>query len=267
MADWLKLNHPLVRSPKIRRLARLFGCSQLEVLGLLVKWLVLIDEQTVDGNTGAVVDDIDDELGRDGAVDGLIVIGWAEINDDGFVCAVDFGKHCGETAKGRAMNARNNQTYRARKNASKNHGGVIENNHGGVIENNHGGVIENNHQKRKEENRIINSSDDEFIKPSQSRAGARELPTDEKVVLHFMKNQAICGIHGEPLETCAASFFDEMDACGWVNGKGVPVTNWQSQARSYLRKWQNRAAHAERTGIQTIKRSDKKIDYTENPDL
>lgn len=258
MADWLKLNHPLVRSPKIRRLARVLGCSQLEVLGLLVKWLVLIDEQTVDGNTGADVDDIDDELGRVGAVDGLVVIGWAEINDDGFVCAVDFGKHCGETAKGRAMNARNNQTYRARKNAIKNHGGVIENNHGGVIE--------NAHQKRKEENRI-NSSDDEFIKPSQSRAGARELPTDEKVVLHFMKNQAICGIRGEALESCAASFFDEMDACGWVNGKGVPVTNWQSQARSYLRKWQTRAAHAGSLGIPTTKRSDKKIDYTENPDL
>ena len=258
MADWLKLNHPLVRSPKIRRLARVLGCSQLEVLGLLVKWLVLVDEQTTDGSTGASVEDIDDELGRGGAVDGLIVIGWAALDDDGNVCAVDFGKHCGDTAKARALNARNNQTYRARKSASKNHGGVIENNHGGVIE--------NNHQKRKEENRI-NSSDDEFIKPSQSRAGARELPEDEKDVLHFMKNQAICGIRGEALEACAASFFDEMDACGWVNGKGVPVTNWQSQARSYLRKWQNRAAHAGSLGIAPTKRSDKKIDYTENPDL
>lgn len=258
MADWLKLNHPLMRSPKVRRLARALNCSKLEAFGLMVSWLVLVDEQTTDGCTGASVEDIDDELGRVGAVDGLIVIGWAVINDDGFVCAVDFGRHCGETAKGRAMNARNNQTYRARKNASKNHGGVIENNHGGVIE--------NSHQKRKEEN-IINSSDDEFIKPSQTRARARELPTDEKAVLHFMKNQAICGIRGEALESCAASFFDEMDACGWVNGKGVPVTNWQSQARSYLRKWQNRAAHAGSIGITTTKRSDKKIDYTENPDL
>jgi hypothetical protein len=267
MADWLKLNHPLVRSPKIRRLARVLGCSQLEVLGLLVKWLVLVDEQTTDGNTGASVEDIDDELGMERAVDGLIAIGWAELDDDGTVCAVDFGKHCGDTAKARALNARNNQTYRARKNASKNHAPVIEDNHAPVIEDNHAPVIESNHQKRKEENRIINSSDDEFIKPSQSRAGARELPEDEKVVLHFMKNQAICGIRGEALESCAASFFDEMDACGWVNGKGVPVTNWQSQARSYLRKWQNRAAHAGSLGIPTTKRSDKKIDYTENPEL
>ena len=267
MADWLKLNHPLVRSPKIRRLARVLGCSQLEVLGLLVKWLVLVDEQTTDGCTGASVEDIDDELGRDGAVDGLIVIGWAALDDDGNVCAVDFGKHCGDTAKARALNARRKSLQRERDRWQKRDTPVTEERDTPVTEERDTPVTEERDQKRKEENRIINSSDDEFIKPSQSRAGARELPTDENVVLHFMKNQAICGIRGEALESCAASFFDEMDACGWVNGKGVPVTNWQSQARSYLRKWQNRAAHAGSLGIPPTKRSDKKIDYTENPDL
>ena len=260
MADWLKLNHPLLRSPKVRRLARALHCSKLEAFGLMVSWLVLVDEQTTDGNTGASVEDIDDELGRGGAVDGLIAIGWAELDDGGNVCAVDFGKHCGETAKGRAMNARNNQTYRARKNASKNHAPVIENNHAPVIE--------NAHQKRKEENRIINSPSDEFITPPIARERAHELPTNENEVLHFMANQAICGIRGETLETCAASFFDEMEACGWVNGKGVPVTNWQSQARSYLRKWQTQGGRGMRSNRPTItRRSDKKIDYTETPDL
>jgi hypothetical protein len=112
MADWLKLNHPLLRSPKVRRLARALNCSKLEAFGLMVSWLILVDEQTTDGCTGASADDIDDELGRGGAVDGLIAIGWAELDDDGTVCAVDFGKHCGDTAKKRAMDARRKSLQR-----------------------------------------------------------------------------------------------------------------------------------------------------------
>ena len=268
MADWLKLNHPLLRSPKVRRLARALHCSKLEAFGLMVSWLVLVDEQTTDGCTGASVEDIDDELGRGGAVDGLIAIGWAELDSDGNVCAVDFGKHCGDTAKKRAMDARRKSLQRERDRWQKRDAPVTEESQHSVTEKRDAPVTEERDQKRKEKNRIINSSSDEFITPPIARERAHELPTNENEVLHFMANQAICGIRGETLETCAASFFDEMDACGWVNGKGVPVTNWQSQARSYLRKWQTQGGRGMRSNRPTItRRSDKKIDYTETPDL
>lgn len=261
MADWLKLNHPLLRSPKVRRLARVLNCSKLEAFGLMVAWLVLVDEQTTDGSTDACPDDVDAELGRVGAVDGLIVIGWAELDNDGNVCAVDFGKHCGDTAKARALNARRKSMQRERERCAKRGDAP-------VTKNCDAPVTKNCDQKRKEKNRIINSSDDEFIKPPIARTGAREIPADESEVLHFMANQAICGIRGETLETCAASFFDEMEACGWVNAKGVPVTNWQSQARSYLRKWQTQGARGSTTPRPAItRRSEKQIDYTETPDL
>lgn len=271
MADWLKLNHPLMRSAKVRRLARALNCSKLEAFGLMVSWLVLVDEQTTDGNTGASVDDIDDELGIERAVDGLIAIGWAELDDDGNVCAVDFGKHCGDTAKKRAMDARRKSLQRERDRWQKHDEPVTEESQHPVTKKRDTPVTKNCDQKRKEKNRkeeIINSSSDEFIKPPKARERAQELPTDEKEVLHFMANQAICGIRGEALETCAASFFDELEACGWVNAKGVPVTNWQSLARSYLRKWQTQGARGVRMNRPAVtRRSEKEIDYTATPDL
>ena len=268
MADWLKLNHPLMRSPKVRRLARALNCSKLEAFGLMVSWLVLVDEQTIDGCTGASVEDIDDEIGRVGAVDGLIAIGWAELDTDDNVCAIDFGKHCGDTAKKRAMDARRKSLQRERDRWQKRDELVTEERDVPVTKKRDTPVTEECDQKRKEKNRIINSSCDEFITPPKARERAQELPTDEKEVLHFMANQAICGIRGESLETCAASFFDEMEACGWVNGKGIPVTNWQSQARSYLRKWQTQGARGVRVNRPAVtRRSEKEIDYTATPDL
>lgn len=106
MADWLKVNHSLVRSAKIRGLMRELRCKKHAALGLAVNWLCWVDEQTKDGQTGLLPDELDDEIGFRGCTDALISIGWAALGEDGCVYALEFGKHCGESAKERAENAR-----------------------------------------------------------------------------------------------------------------------------------------------------------------
>lgn len=105
MADWLKVRHVLVRSPKIRGLMRALRCKRHTALGLALDWLVWIDEQTDDGKTHLLPDELADEIGFRGCAEALIEIGWAALGSDGCVEAVEFGKHCGESAKKRAENA------------------------------------------------------------------------------------------------------------------------------------------------------------------
>ena len=114
MADWLKLNHSLVRSPKVRGLMRALRCKKHAALGLAVAWLCWVDEQTTDGQTGLSPDELDDEIGFRGCAEALISIGWAALGVDGLVYAVEFGKHCGETAKKRALNNTRKANQRAR---------------------------------------------------------------------------------------------------------------------------------------------------------
>ena len=114
MADWLKLNHSLVRSPKSRGLMRALRCKKHAALGLAVAWLCWVDEQTTDGQTGLSPDELDEEIGFRGCAEALISIGWAALGVDGLVYAVEFGKHCGATAKKRAEDAVRKANQRAR---------------------------------------------------------------------------------------------------------------------------------------------------------
>ena len=103
MADWLKVNHTLLRSAKVRSLMRELRCKKHTALGLALNWLIWVDEQTSDGNTNLLPQEVDEELGFKGASKALCAIGWANVDENGLVFAVDFGKHCGETAKARAV--------------------------------------------------------------------------------------------------------------------------------------------------------------------
>ena len=103
---WLKVRHSLLRSAKVRALMRELRCKKHAALGLAVAWLVWIDEQTTDGQTHLLPDELDDEIGFRGCAEALISIGWAALGEDGCVYALEFGKHCGDSAKERAETAR-----------------------------------------------------------------------------------------------------------------------------------------------------------------
>lgn len=105
MADWLKVNHRLVRSAKIRQLANELRVKKHAALGAALCWLIWVDEQTTDGKTGLSPEDVDDELGFRGLAAALQSIGWASM-EAGCLVATDFEKHCGATAKKRAEDSR-----------------------------------------------------------------------------------------------------------------------------------------------------------------
>lgn len=114
---WLKVRHSLLRSSKIRALMRELRCKKHAAVGLAVAWLVWIDEQTTDGQTHLLPDELDDEIGFRGCAEALISIGWAALGEDGCVYALEFGKHCGDSAKERAETARRVAKCKARKKA------------------------------------------------------------------------------------------------------------------------------------------------------
>jgi hypothetical protein len=115
MADWLKVNHALIRSPKVTAMARVLKCHRMAALGVAVSWLVWIDEQSTDGRTNLTKKELDEAIGYRGGADALIAIGWAALDDGGQVVALDFGKHCGVSAKLRAEHARANSLYKLRR--------------------------------------------------------------------------------------------------------------------------------------------------------
>ncbi|MBR5878698.1 MAG: hypothetical protein IKY91_04035 [Akkermansia sp.] len=115
MADWLKINHRLIRSQKVWALADSLKVAFPHALGVALIWLTWVDEQTEDGQTGMTVKNMDAELRQRGAVSALVSIGWAGVDECGLVYAVDFSKHCGTTAKKRAETARRMGAMRARR--------------------------------------------------------------------------------------------------------------------------------------------------------
>lgn len=115
MADWLKINHRLIRSQKVWALADSLKVAFPHALGVALMWLTWVDEQTEEGKTGMTVKNMDAELRQRGAVSALISIGWAGVDACGLVYAVDFSKHCGATAKKRAETARRMGAMRARR--------------------------------------------------------------------------------------------------------------------------------------------------------
>lgn len=243
MADWLKVNHSLVRSAKVRGLMRELRCKKHAALGLAVNWLCWIDEQTKDGQTGLLPDELDDEIGFRGCADALISIGWAALGEDGCVYALEFGKHCGESAKERAENARRVAKCKAKKK------GVTDE----VTEDCYQGNEKTLPNALPEKNRIeyIDNITLRGNNTVDMEAGAMGVPlpgsADEVRVL--MAGTASCALAPAELVACATAFFEESVAVGWVL-KGQPVRDWRAMARAFMARWQNnlRSGGAKRSG-------------------
>ena len=113
MVDWLKLLHSFPRNPKLRVMARVLRRDKDSTIGVAIRWLIWVDEQTEDGRTGLLPKELDEELGCKKLSEALCACGWALVEDeDGTISAVEFGKHSGETAKRRATEARKKSLQR-----------------------------------------------------------------------------------------------------------------------------------------------------------
>lgn len=297
MADWLKVNHTLLRSAKIRALMRHLHCQKHTALGIAVNWLVWVDEQTTDGKTNLTDDELDAELGYIGIAQALCSIGWAKVAEDGTIEAVEYEKHCGETAKARAVNARRVAKCTARKKAEENAQTNAETNEDSLVElmpehyktnapANEKTLAKPLAEKKRKEyiikdtlkapnNTTVVISGDEQPEAQRLEAPAPErarsckpLPADAEEVQRFMAAIPLCSLQGDELAHCAASFFDTMEGNGWTAGPhAAPVADWHAIARKFLRSWQNRSASdaiaaRKKEAPATRYRSETKPDYS-----
>ncbi len=115
MANWIKVLNTLPRSRAVFALARALKCKRHAALGLAVEWLCWLDENSSDGETGMLDAEISDMLGWQGAAEALSSIGWVSHDEQGYVLAVDFEDHNGESAKKRALDAKRKERERGRK--------------------------------------------------------------------------------------------------------------------------------------------------------
>lgn len=237
MADWIKVRHALVRSAKMRRMARALNCkSQLTMLGLAVKWLCWIDEQTEDGKTHLLPDELDEEMGWRGCAHALISIGWADLDEQGRVVAVDFDKHSGETAKKRAENARRQAEFKERK--RRGNADALPN-----------ALPEEN---RREENNntcsTLSPNERGSTRGELQAEGEREgVPTLDEII-NVMQSIRYGNMTDKDIRLCAEQWLDTMQSTGWLDARGNPIQKWAPSARVWVRSWATNRAKATRAG-------------------
>lgn len=251
--SWIKINTTLPRNPKVLLFASLLGVDRHTALGLLVDWLSWLDGITSSGDIGISADLLDsffnaEFLSQKNVTDvtqfcdrchtnvtkmshALSQIGWIHIDEDGIIHVLDFEKHNGETAKKRAEDAERQRKCRKRKMSQKN---VTR-------------VTKKCDQIREEKNiynsEIPNGSINTVCGGATAAQRPCKSPTPESAeeVQAFMAAQAVCGLQGDELATCAMAFFNDCEAVGWTH-KGQPIRDWQAACRAFLARWQQNKA-------------------------
>lgn len=260
--DWIKIQVTLPRCPKVVKLAKLMGVSRHEALGMAVEWFAWLDGVTEDGRTGLTAAEIegvfccnarsvtDGNAGVYTFCDALCEIGWAEVDENGEIYAVNYETHNGKSAKKRAQTAERVRNMRKKKSNASSVTNVTQ---------------KALPEKRREDiynKEIPNESYTTVCGEKNEPAGrtCRPLPEGAAEVQRFMAAQAVCGLKGEELEACARGFFDDMEACGWTARNGAPLYDWQAAARKYVASWQRNALRRQ-GGTPTVYRSEQPKNY------
>lgn len=239
MADWIKVRHALVRSAKIRLMARELGCNQITALGLAVKWLCWIDEQTEDGETSLLPKELDEEMGWRGCATALISIGWAAEDEKGRVVALEFDKHSGETAKKRAENARRQSNFKERKRRSN---ALALPGNADALPN---ALPEEN--RREEKDKPYSDLPTEYTPDTSGEPpeAARAVPSIEEVMT-VMQSLSYANLKGSKLRECAERWLDTMRSAGWRDSKNRIVHDWAANARNWARGYAETEAKQKR---------------------
>jgi hypothetical protein len=109
---WIKYRTNLPTDPRVVRIASTLRKPVLHVTGALLAFWAVGDEHTTDGVLhGYTAEAVDELVGIRGFSDALRAVNWIEVGE-GFVAIPDFNRHNGESAKKRAIKARNMQKYR-----------------------------------------------------------------------------------------------------------------------------------------------------------
>ena len=117
--DWLKIETCTPDKPEVIGIAAQLGIPLAHAFGCLFLVWRWFDQHTADGNAQYVTKvTLDLISGNAGFANAMERVGWLTVNEDGSLHLPHFERHCGETAKTRALTAKRVAKSKA-KNAEK----------------------------------------------------------------------------------------------------------------------------------------------------
>lgn len=229
--DWVKILVTLPRCPKIMHLAAALGCKRHEALGLAVEYFCWLDGISSDGLTQLTPAQVNEIFARKNLAEALCKIGWAGLDEAGCLYALDFDTHNGESAKKRVLQAEKKRRQRAAK------AGQVSPKKGDNCPDflgQEGGLDKIRYSKTEiSAQRQSTVFSDATAEPRPSG----NTPETAEEVQSFMQAQAVCGLKGEELATCAQAFYNDCEAVGWTL-KGQPIRDWRAACRAFVARWQ-----------------------------
>lgn len=111
---WIIMHTNLFESPRVMAIEDSTGLDTYEIIGRLHRVWAWADEHTDDGTTTITEKMFDRIANHDGFAEAMVLAGWLEFDDDGFVRYTNFDEHNGKTAKRRAKDAKRNAGKRTK---------------------------------------------------------------------------------------------------------------------------------------------------------
>ncbi|MDH3068819.1 hypothetical protein QET40_06780 [Akkermansia sp. N21169] len=100
---------------------------------------------------------------------------------------------------------------------------------------------------REERNNITTTT------TTPARSDVDPWPSSVDEVERYMAAQVMKPSDGQ-LPICAQKFYDEMEAVGWKNKKGIPLANWMPLARQYAANWMRNEGQDMANGLRQPKK-------------
>lgn len=230
------------------------GVKELEALGMLQRWILFIQGHSENGRTRLNRKMFDQLMcNKKGACKLFEEIGWIEIDEDGCVRALNFEKYNDATETIRDKWAEQKRKYRAKNKAANEplppacppecpadmSAGLVH--------------TQDNTRQDSPPVRELPPPDASAPPPAAPR-GVALLPRNADEVVHHAMNDATLPMDAETRQRCAMDFFETMEACGWIDTRHRPVTDWRPAFRVYARRYAanlNRATTAVPGGTRT----------------
>ena len=218
--DWIKCNKSLFRDPRVVRISSALKADRLRTVGGLLSAWCLFDEQTADGKLDGYTPDVLDELvSFPGLAAAMADAGWLTIGE-GFLAVPRFDEHNGQSAKRRAQDSTRKMSARKADKCPQ------------------AKPTKCGPEKRREEKRRVGEEEEATAPAALDFQG--EIPTT--INRHRMATfeEVRQFAQSQPMaisEECCESFFDRMEAEGWVTKQGFPLADWRPRFRSWVTAW------------------------------
>lgn len=226
MSDWIKIEKILPDKMEVLQLASIIGIDEDAVVGKLFRFWVWVDSNMKTCNASGVTYSMIDRIANcAGFAEGLVKVGWLE-GREGRLSIPNFDRHFGQTAKTRAVT---NKRVKLHREAAKTQQEKC----------NDASVTCVTPQALPDKIReYINTT---TTSSAQERAGGVEqvepYPLSVEEVAAYMRGLPLCGLRGDDLLECASKYFLEMEECGWLTKRGLPVAKWRPGAEKYATAW------------------------------